>query len=84
MFLIGVIVAGLFLLSIWDDISLLKESADKKIALINDGTFKDKTETVIFDTHGEKIASVDPRFYTYVESEAIQLLITQQLVKLQF
>jgi penicillin-binding protein 4 len=71
-FLLSCLVSLIFAIWIYDDIYKLYVSAEEKIASINEGTFKDKTETRIYDRDGNLIKEVAPRDYYYIPINEIQ------------
>lgn len=56
---------------LYDDIHKLYMSAEEKVASINVGTFKDKTETKIYDKDGNLIKEVAPRDYYYIPIDEV-------------
>ncbi|WP_121616705.1 transglycosylase domain-containing protein [Virgibacillus halodenitrificans] len=73
----------IFFILIYDDIRELYFSAEDKIASIDVSTFKDKTETRIYDKEGNVIKEVAPRDYTYIPIEDVQPEIKNAVVAIE-
>lgn len=68
---------------LYDDIHDLYVSAEEKIASINVGTFKNKTETKIYDKDGNLIKEVAPRDYYYISNDDIQPNIKKAVIAIE-
>ncbi|PLS18836.1 penicillin-binding protein [Bacillus sp. M6-12] len=81
--LIGVIGASAMVIKykpiatdIWND-------ANHKVASINEGTFKNKTETVIYDNKGKVIKEVASHDYYYIEGKDIKADIKDAVIAVE-
>lgn len=63
-------------IDIWKD-------AHEKISSINDGTFKDKTETVIYDNKGNIIKEIAVHDYEYIDYPNIQENIKKAVIAIE-
>jgi penicillin-binding protein 4 len=66
-----------------DDITSILEDANKKISSINEGTFKSRTETVVYDAKDRVIARLAINDYYYVESKDIQPMIPKAFIAIE-
>lgn len=77
---LGVLVLGLMHK---DDIASLYHDITSKVEKINEKTFKDKVETVIFDNKGHVITKVAPRDYYYIENKNIPKNIKNAVIAIE-
>jgi penicillin-binding protein 4 len=64
-------------------VEALIEDANHKIASINDGTFKSRTETVIYDRKGRVMAELAINDYYYIDSKNIQDNIKKAFIAIE-
>lgn len=57
--------------------------ADEKVASINEGTFKNKTETVIYDNKGKVIKEIAVHDYYYIENKDIKPEIKEAVMAVE-
>lgn len=81
--LIGVLAIGLVSLKLKPIAEELWNNANEKVAMINEGTFKNKVETVIYDNEGKVIREVAVNDYYYIEGKDIKPEIKEAVMAIE-
>lgn len=82
-FLIAMMTVGVLVVKFKPMAVDIWNSANEKVASINEGTFKDKTETMIYDTNGKLIKEVAVNDYFYIENEKISQPIKDAVIAIE-
>lgn len=81
--LVGVLAMGLIAFKLKPITEELWNNANEKVSLINEGTFKDKVETVIYDNKGTVIREVAVHDYYYIEDKDIKPEIKEAVIAIE-
>lgn len=81
--LVGVLALGLVALKMKPITQELWNNANEKVSMINEGTFKNKVETVIYDNKGKVIREVAVHDYYYIEGKDIKPEIKEAVMAIE-
>lgn len=83
LFLIGLLVLIGLVFGYKEHVAAIYDEANRKVEAINEGTFKNKTETIIHDDQGNVIKKVAVHDYFYIEDKAIKSDIKNAVIAIE-